>query len=113
MATIYSTQDGQVVRSSDAYGQYYYLADGLGTPTAGGWEREEDAIAALDGEGPAPTLEIDEQGYRLVECAYCGCTVRPGDAAPKSGDDDGWAEASVGHAEGCEWVETRAHSREV
>jgi hypothetical protein len=69
MATIYSDERGQVVRASDAMGEYYYIADGMGTPTIGAWEAEESAMAALDGEGeaPGPDFEIDERGERDVE----------------------------------------------
>jgi hypothetical protein len=111
MPTIYSTENGQVVRASDMLGSYYYLADSLGTPTEGAWIREDDAIAFLNGDesAPAPTLEIDEQGYRLVDCAYCGCQVRASDSVPPADDDEAWEEAAKGHDEDCEWVETRAH----
>lgn len=69
MATIYSNANGQVVQSIDELGDYYYLADGLGEPTDGAWTRQEDAIAALDGEGPAPDHRINGRGERILEPA--------------------------------------------
>jgi hypothetical protein len=109
MTTIYSNANGQVVKAGDVYGDYYYVADSLGLPSVGAWETEEEAMTALDSDNPQPTLEMDADGYRLVECAYCNAWVRPGDVVPASDDDQGWAEAAQGHADGCEWVETRAH----
>ena len=64
MPTIFSNADGQVVQASDARGTYYYLADGSGEPTEGGWYRPTDAIARLEGHGPAPDFAIDTKGNR-------------------------------------------------
>jgi hypothetical protein len=65
MPTTFSSEDGQVVRAHDEIGTYYYLADGLGNPTYGGWDREEDAIAALYGDPPPTTVEVDAMGRRV------------------------------------------------
>jgi hypothetical protein len=67
MPTIHTTDYGLVVRASDARGTYHYLADSLGTPTEGGWTREEDAMAALEGDGPEPDFAIDIRGRRGLE----------------------------------------------
>ena len=64
MPTIFSNADGQVVEVQDARGVYYYLADGLGEPTEGGWYRPTDAIARLEGHGPAPDFAINTKGNR-------------------------------------------------
>ncbi len=42
------------------------------------------------------------------ECAYCGQMVKTVEA-PSAGDDEAWAAIAEEHADGCEWVETRAH----
>jgi hypothetical protein len=111
MPTIYSTENGQVVKASDLLGVYYYVADSLGTPTEGAWLEEEHAIAYLDGDesAPAPILEMDEQGWRLVECGSCGRQVRALDSAPAADDDEAWDAEAERHEEDCEWIETRAH----
>jgi hypothetical protein len=64
MPTIFSNADGQVVEAHDAHGTYYYLADGLGEPTEGGWLGRDDAIARLEGRGPEPDFAIDTRGRR-------------------------------------------------
>lgn len=48
-------------------------------------------------------------------CAYCNEKLRHDPAeVPAADDDEAWEKiASAGHAPGCEWVETRAHSRTV
>jgi hypothetical protein len=66
MATIISNENGQVVEARDSLGTYYYLADGLGTPTAGYWLDRDAAHAALDEEeGPGPDGDIDESAERI------------------------------------------------
>ena len=111
MATIHSSDKGQVVEARDDYGRYYYIADGLGTPTAGVWDTEEDALAALEGGGPEPAAEMNERGERLHYCAYCGRDVTA-NAVPPADDDDAWAELAKMHGDGCYWIETRAHRRD-
>jgi hypothetical protein len=61
-------------------------------------------------------LPKEEGEVDLVECAYCGQDV-PGLAwgkkLPAPDDDDAWLERAEGHAEGCEWIVTRAFRREA
>lgn len=44
-------------------------------------------------------------------CIYCDTEV-PASGVPAVDDDDAWAEVRRHHAEGCEWVATRAHQRD-
>jgi hypothetical protein len=116
MATIKRTENGQVVEARDVYGSYYYLADDFGTPAHGAFSDREMAEEALDAEDSStfePDLNMDDEGYRLVTCAYCNMPVRPGDSVPKA-DDDAWEDiaTNAGHADDCEWVRTRAHRRD-
>lgn len=47
------------------------------------------------------------------ECVYCGATnVTDADPAKLRGDD-GWLRIAREHVSGCEWIETRAHTREA
>jgi hypothetical protein len=67
----------------------------------------------LDAEGYEHRYAAHEHDAgEEVECAYCGITV-PGcpdcPNAPPADDDDAWAELAEHHADGCEWIATRAH----
>lgn len=53
-------------------------------------------------------------------CAYCGSDVEilhqdpnhmgePCEVIPPADDDSAWAELAEQHADGCEWIATRAH----
>lgn len=46
----------------------------------------------------------------VQRCSYCGGAVDDVNA-PDDDDDHGWELLSHQHIPGCEWVETRAHSR--
>lgn len=46
-----------------------------------------------------------------AECIYCGATDIQHDEAPT--DDEGWAAVAAEHAPHCEWVLTRAHTRDL
>ncbi len=48
-----------------------------------------------------------------VECLYCGATVHEREIPPAVDDDNGWTQEAEQHAEGCEWVATRAHRLEA
>jgi hypothetical protein len=111
MATIFSNANGhQVVKARDVYGDYFYLANGLGTPTIGAYSDEDAAVAALDDpHAPEPDLEMDDKGCRLVGCAYCGQSVRPGESVPEITDAPAWEAEASQHGDNCEWVRTRAH----
>jgi hypothetical protein len=55
----------------------------------------------------------------MAECIYCNAELSDGEgpdgviAVPAADDDEAWAEIAGAHADGCEWVETRAHRLEV
>ena len=46
----------------------------------------------------------------IVECIYCDHDVENVD--PKKLDEEGWKEIAREHAPDCEWVLTRAHTRD-
>lgn len=46
-----------------------------------------------------------------TECSYCG--VMGPDLQPAQMQDADWTAMAVLHADDCEWIVTRAHSREV
>lgn len=50
----------------------------------------------------AAAVKDDEE-----ECIYCGQMSPP---APPT-DEEGWIAAASQHRSGCEWIETRAHTR--
>lgn len=43
-----------------------------------------------------------------IECVYCGSST-PEVPVPAVGDDAAWAALAAEHADGCEWIATRAH----
>ena len=45
-----------------------------------------------------------------VECIYCGAWVANVD--PRELEEEDWQAQAQFHAEGCEWVATRAHTQE-
>ena len=47
-----------------------------------------------------------------TECAYCNHIVTDGET-PSTHDDAAWVEAAKEHAKHCEWIETRAHTRDA
>ena len=59
------------------------------------YDDDEEQVAATD----------EYQG----RCAYCGAPQTDVDTVPDVDDDAGWAELAHTHAQGCEWIETRAH----
>jgi hypothetical protein len=75
-------------------------------------ESKDKAIwAMLDDAGDAGPP--DEGLYAVLveeeeeECAYCGRMTPPDVPA----DEEGWLAAAKQHRDGCEWIETRAHTR--
>jgi len=57
-------------------------------------------------------ITILNDGY--YTCVYCGVEIDGGEPDPPDVDDDeSWAELAKVHADGCEWVATRAHRMEV
>ncbi len=48
---------------------------------------------------------MKDYGHK-AECFYCGLLV-PCGPVPKVNDDEGWAEATKFHREGCKWVGSR------
>lgn len=46
----------------------------------------------------------------VTECAYCGAETLQTEP-PK--DEEDWKLVAAEHADGCEWVTTRAHSRDA
>lgn len=48
----------------------------------------------------------------LTECAYCGALLDEEGEVPAVDDDEAWAALALEHADGCDWVETRAHRLE-
>lgn len=74
-------------------------------------EELDRAVArALEG-GPIP----DGMEDYPVPCAYCAADVPLTDAVdvPDEDDDEEWAELADLHDDDCEWIETRAHRREL
>jgi hypothetical protein len=63
----------------------------------------------------APAAEIadwvDLDDLMTTQCVYCDAEVERATepTAPAADDDAAWAELAALHADGCEWVETRAH----
>lgn len=45
-----------------------------------------------------------------TECVYCGAMETMQEPATT---EQGWAEQAHEHREGCEWIETRAHTLQV
>lgn len=101
-----------------------YSAEGVGS------ENEFDGIAeALDaidslidlgGEWRACTYAVREIGTEYPEpgtrsdgpdeiCAYCETQVTRLWVIPAIDEDAAWAELAGLHADGCEWITTRAH----
>lgn len=58
---------------------------------------------------------LDARDYypeaEVVECAYCSAWAA--DRDPREFNETEWAREARFHAPRCEWVETRAHTREV
>lgn len=52
---------------------------------------------------------MEQQEY--VECAYCGADIYGDDVSlvPDVDDNIEWDRLEESHAEGCEWIKTRAH----
>lgn len=48
---------------------------------------------------------------RTVECAYCAADVAPRD--PAQMDEDDWEKEAEAHEPDCEWIATRAHTRDA
>lgn len=46
-------------------------------------------------------------------CIYCGTVLHDPEMIAPPDDDEEWARIATYHTSGCEWVVTRAHSREA
>src|SRR5690606_15831094 len=97
---------------------YYYLADDFGQPGAGAWSSEAVALAAWEASEasddpifPEADVTMDDRGNRVLSCAYCGHEHPYDPTVPDEGDDAAWEAKAGDHAEGCEWIATRAHRR--
>lgn len=71
----------------------------------------ERTYVNVDGYEHRYPQHAHEEG-ETVQCVYCMATV-PGcpdcPNAPPVDDDDTWGELAKDHADGCEWIATRAH----
>lgn len=57
--------------------------------------------------------DVDAWTIREVSiCAYCTATVPADEGVPALRDDAAWTALGADHAEGCEWIATRAHRRD-
>jgi len=79
-----------------------------------GEARASKELALEDARDYAARLSASEE-WAIAECGheciYCGRRV-PGtddDPVPAVGDEDAWQALAAQHANGCEWVYTRAH----
>lgn len=70
-----------------------------------------DSYAEMREVASNGTLRVTE----VVECAYCqrmvSAAAHEHNQAPSADDDTAWDELAAEHAEGCEWIATRAHRR--
>jgi hypothetical protein len=55
------------------------------------------------------TRTLEQADEHVATCIYCNRDVR--EIVPPLGDDAAWAALATEHAEGCEWITTRAHRR--
>ena len=46
----------------------------------------------------------------IINCVYCSLPVS-NVPTPSANDDKAWKKLAKQHAQGCEWIDTRAHSR--
>ena len=87
---------------------------------ANGWAYEWPDGSVLWAEGYTWQTDTSLDAVIEASCAYCGGAYAPlrdyldGQQAgvPDAAADAAWAARAVRHARDCEWVETRAHSRE-
>ena len=53
-----------------------------------------------------------EWNTKTERCAYCGADIEDTTTVPAGDDDAAWGALGRDHYPGCEWVSTRAHSRD-
>ena len=57
-------------------------------------------------------IDVIDEAAEVSPCIYCGHVVKARSVPPAS-DDAAWISIAEEHADGCEWVVTRAHRRDA
>jgi hypothetical protein len=105
------------VRCSDLTAAYDYLWEHFGSQI---WQAPRFYDEQLS-DRPVICIDVFGEDWRLILsrassyhiCAYCGAENCEDEIAegwiPEVDEDQGWAKLALYHAQGCEWVQTRAH----
>ena len=82
---------------------------------------EKDALEVLAKDAGyknyAEMCEVAPDNGELIVnptmCIYCTSHIGHDNHVPRSSDDYAWADIARSHAPDCEWVSTRAHTRDA
>ncbi len=69
------------------------------------------AYLTFDARGYDRYMLAEHHAAKVDLCVYCGCEIDITEAPPAD-DDRMWRAAAREHAPNCEWIATRAHTRD-
>ena len=116
-AAAYAGNGVDIIVGADGHDGFY----GYALYTGMGQQGEDvHGMTLADIETEYPGLNwwpIRENGAWGVDaetkCAYCHAPVRDAENVPAAHDDEAWQAEAAHHEPTCEWVATRAHTREA
>ena len=116
-AAAYAGNGVDIIVGADGHDGFY----GYARYTSEGQQGEDvHSVTLADIEAEYPNLNwwpLRENGAwgedAEPKCAYCGALAHNANYVPAAYDDEAWQAEATHHAPTCEWVATRAHTREA